>query len=115
MATIDNAADWWETLANQWDNILGIIAHVMDTDHIAYQTPGDASSPPLTQTIMEDLVACKKTQTPESGHRLCRYLNGAWGLASDAYAWSVPGWGDFCDLCSEEWVFNEDAENEEDR
>jgi hypothetical protein len=29
-------------------------------------------------------------------------------MASDSYAWSVPSWGQFCDLCSENWVFDEE-------
>lgn len=44
--------------------------------------------------------------------KIVRYFNGAWCLASDAYAWSVPFWGAFCDLCSEEWVLHGDTPDE---
>lgn len=104
--TINTDRDWWALLDLRWNEVKEIVFHHLDPNHPAYEIPGCASSKPTGRTIHEELEFLKTQQTHETGCTLCRYFNAVWGMASEVYAWSVPGWGDFCDLCSEEWVLD---------
>lgn len=100
MAFIDDANDWWETVDGQWSNLLEIIGHHLDLYAPAYFVPGDSESTPTGRTILEEL----EFLVDRHDSKLAAYLGDAWCMASNAYAYSVPGWGDFCDLCSERGV-----------
>jgi hypothetical protein len=105
MPEIRNVDDWWKVCDDEWDNLMEIIAHTMDIFSPAYDIPGNNKSTPTGKDINAELKHLKKTKDHD---RLCRYFNAAWNLASEAYAAErVPGWLAMCDLCSEEWVFNE--------
>ncbi len=99
--SIDDKASWWAAASEHWDWLLAIIAHHMDVNSPAYDPPGRAEGKLTGRTILEEVLHLRETK---QGKVLCRYLNAAWGLASEAYAWSVPAWGVLCDLCSEEWA-----------
>jgi len=103
MAEPRTAADWWDIVEDQWSNLLAIIFHHIEASHAAYEEPGNAKSPATGRTIREELTHLRDVKDT----KLCRYFAAAWCLASDAYAWSVPGWGQLCDLCSEEYVLYE--------
>jgi len=104
MPEIKNKKDWWQVVDDNWDCLLEIVLHHMKFAAPAYEKPGDDKSPKTGRTILEELDFLRKIRNP----KLVRYFSASWCMASDAYAWSVPGWGAFCDLCSEEWIFNED-------
>lgn len=106
---IETPQNWWKVVELQWDNLLSIIADQMNLSHLAYKTPGDADSPTTGRSILQEITRLRKIHDP----KLARYFHAAWGLASDAYAWSVPGWGSLCDLCSEEWALYESENCEE--
>ena len=103
---LDSADAYWKSVNDGWDDLLNIIAHHIDLNSPAHDIPGDGTSPLTMRTVLEELIHLKKTQDP----KIVRYFAAAWCLASDAYAWSVPFWGSFCDLCSEEWVLQGDEE-----
>jgi len=102
---IHTAEDWWHAVNVHWEYLLNILAHQMDMDYVAYETPGDDSSPALERTIFQEVVHLRG----EKDKKLAKYFHAAWCLASETYAWSVPGWGTLCDLCSEDWVLYEGA------
>ena len=59
----------------------------------------------------QDLVAFHKACKNRDPNRLIRVMHEAWFNAPDKpFLHTVPGWGDMCDLCSEEWVFGEAGE-----
>lgn len=97
---INNKNDWWNAVNEHWDHLLEIIAHHIDINHIAYETPRDSDSQMTGRTILEEIHLLKRNCDP----KLARYIVASWALASEAYAWSVPSWGVLCDLCSEEYV-----------
>ena len=103
MATIKNTNDWWRTVDENWDNLKDIVFHHLDPILPTYDEPGAAETPRTGRTIEGELEWLKAHRDV----KLHRYLNTSWCMASDSYAYSVPGWGDFCDLCSESWVFEE--------
>jgi len=107
---IRTADDWWKVVDDHWPELQEIIFHHMDWKHPAYDQPGDAKSPPTGRSISEELDFLREKRDP---YRLARYFNAAWGMASESYAWSVPGWGQLCDLCSEEWVVQSEEMFEE--
>jgi hypothetical protein len=77
-------------------------------EHPAHEKPGDALAKTTGRTISQELEHLRALRTAASGHLLCRYFNVVWAMCSDAFAWSVPGWGELCDLCSEEWALDEE-------
>jgi hypothetical protein len=109
MKEIKSVNDWWEVVESYWPQLCGIIGDQMDISHVAFQEPGNSDSSLAYRdgryvNIAQEIEYLRV----ERDRRLCRYFVAAWGLSSDAYAWSVPGWGALCDLCSEEWVFEEE-------
>lgn len=101
---IHNKDDWWNVVIHYWDYFLGILADKLDMSFTAFEIPGDGKSEPTGRTVAEELEHLKHN----CDEKLARYFHSAWGLASDAYAYSVPGWGVLCDLCSEEYVLYEE-------
>jgi hypothetical protein len=111
---IRNAADWWRALEEDWDSLLSIVANFIDFRSPAMDPPGRPCSDGgkvTGRTVLDELNHLKAKGTPEAGWALARYFNAAWGMASDAYAWGVPGWGTLCDLCSEEWAIRPEEES----
>ena len=104
MMIINNNKDWRYLLNTHWMEVCDIIAHTIDLKDIAFMIPGDSKSPMTGRTIGDELEYLRKTK---DGETLCRYLNAAWALSSETYAHSVPGWNEFCSLCSEEWALSE--------
>ena len=101
---IDTAQDWWNAVDDNWDDLLSIIGDQMIIDAPAHEIPGNAEAELTGRTILQEVIHLKKTR----GTKLARYFAASWCLSSDSYAWSVPGWGVLCDLCSEEWVLYEE-------
>lgn len=99
-----NRDEWWLQVHNHWDALLNIIADQMDLNHEAFETPGNPESPMTGRKILQELIYLKEFRDS----KLARYFNAAFHLASEAYAYSVPGWNQLCDLCSEEYVLHED-------
>lgn len=104
MPTIYDAEQYWQVVDAHWGNLLSIIAHHLDMCHPAYEVPGNEKEPPTGRMIGAELEHLRKTRNPLLGE----YFAVVWCLASEAYAWSVPSWAAFCDLCSERWVLEPD-------
>ena len=109
MPIINTDLDWWNAVENNWDLLLQIIAHRLDLDHAAYETPGDDTVQETGRTVAEELDFLRKNRD----EKIARYFHAAWGLASETYAWSVQGWSVLCDLCSEECVLYPEPTDEE--
>ena len=101
---IKTKEDWWALVDSYWDSLCDIIAHHMMMLSPAYETPGKDHTPQTGRTISAEIDFLKENKDP----KLARYFHASWVLASDAYAYSVPGWAVLCDLCSEDWVFHEE-------
>jgi len=101
--------DWWNIVNKNWDNILNMAADQLDMKYIAYEQPGDPNSKILDRTILQDMIYRKVKKDPN----LARYFNAIWHLASEKYAYSKPGWGHLCDLCSEEYVLYDEPHTAE--
>ena len=104
---INTRQDWWDAVDKHWSNLTDIIFHHMDYHHPAFTVPGNPQSEMTGNNIGQEVESLKENRDS----RLARYFNAAWGLASEAYCWSVPSWGVLCDLCSEEYVlYDEDCD-----
>lgn len=106
----ETSEEWWALVDYWWDELLGIIAHHIQITSPAYDPPGQSleQGGVLTgRTVLEELGHLRSTRDRK---RLPRYFHASWALASEAYAWSVPGWSVLCDLCSEEWCLFTDEE-----
>lgn len=97
-------SDWWNVVDDNWMHLRTIIHHQINVYEPATESPGDGSINMTGRSIALEIERLKEHRD----QRLCRYFFAAWDMASDAYAWSVPGWSELCDLCSEEWVFDQD-------
>jgi hypothetical protein len=107
MAEIKTQEDWWKTVDDGWEYFMDIVFHHLDPNFPAYEVPGNATSKPTGRKLVDELSWLKEHRDWE---RLYCYFQASWGMASEAYAWSVPYWGSLCDLCSETWVFQEESE-----
>ena len=101
---INNKEEWWKLLDEHWDNIRDIIFHHLDPNAPSYTIPGDNKSALTGLLLFKELEVLRDARDP----KLNRYLNVSWCMASDTYAYSVPSWSQFCNLCSENWVFEEE-------
>jgi hypothetical protein len=100
---IETPADYWALVDDCWQQLLEIVGHHIQLDAPAHEKPGEGDSPMTGRNVLQELGHLKKTRDP----KIVRYFNAAWCMASEAYCWSVDRWGDFCDLCSEEWVLHD--------
>jgi hypothetical protein len=90
---INTPEDWWRLFNNCKEDILSILYDNLDT----YGTfEGSTNGAKIETAILE-----------KDHDNLLRFMNAAWFNAPEEYCWSVPNWGNFCDLMSEEWVFDE--------
>lgn len=101
---IKTSKDWWKLVNDHWHNLIKIIAHHIDMNHVAYVAPGDERTPYTGRTVEKELEFLRSSKDT----KLARYFHATWGLASEGYAWTVPSWNVLCDLCSEEWVLYEE-------
>lgn len=95
---INSIQDWWNGLEAINADVETILGYV-DMD-----------------TRIDEFRALQKDKTIENGKLIHGILNDAWFAAPDhpmIHTW--PNWSNFCDLCSENWVFYEvDADNDND-
>lgn len=104
---INTYEEWWDSVDDNWDNLLELASAQLDLNSPAHERPGQEDSPMTGLTIIEEMNSLKRGRNP----KLARYFAGIWTLASDAFARSrPPGWITLCDLCSEEYVLNEGQE-----
>lgn len=99
-----NKSEWWTLVDQWWDQIVIMASDQLDLDGLSYEIPGNPGSPITGRTVIQELIHLKQTQNS----KIARYFNAIWGLAPDSYAYSKSGWGQLCDLCSEEYVLHED-------
>jgi len=104
MPIIKTKEQWWEVVDKYWEYLQIIISDFLDMRHMSYEIPGDDKSKTTGRTIFEEINYLKEHRN----EKLNRYFAYSWCAASDAYAYSKYGWCALCDLCSENWVFQED-------
>ena len=81
--------EYWKITNDHWGSIANILSIY------------------LTEKECVIAEAMKLDQDTDIG----RLFNKAWWLAPDSPSiHEIPGWGTFCNLCSEEWVLHEDKE-----
>jgi hypothetical protein len=83
--------DWWKLYEQNIDNTMGY-------QQMIYDIPEATKDQMLQWLHKRDWQAATK------------FLDQVWIDAPDSpviHTW--PGWHDLCDLCSESWVFHEDA------
>ena len=101
---IKTPADWWKTLDDHWADILTCASYVgadLSRPEPQFQHLAD------TQPFAAFLEAAK---THRDRQTVRRFLGRVWMAApdrSEIHSW--PSWGTLCDLCSEDWVFEEEA------
>lgn len=109
MPEILTPADWWSVLDTHWDDLKVTISMYLDLDAV----PGEGSgvNNPDRRTLREMLPEWKAARDQDS---LLRVLNAAWGMAPDRpEIHSNPAWMELCDLCSEDWVFQQLPQEDE--
>jgi len=109
MATINNANDWWGLVDANWPHIVDIFDRCGAPlgDHWWSEGIG------LEATYHEEVLLAFLTRLRDErdGEQLSRWFNLCWIAAPDTpsiHSWRF--WSDFCDLCSENWVFEPEAE-----
>jgi hypothetical protein len=96
---IKDKESWWAMVQDNWDEILTILSEQLDSNSLAYDEPGDPDSALTGRNLLQELIFLKQQQDP----KITRYFHAAWWIASDGYARANhPGWGQLCDLLSEE-------------
>lgn len=99
-----NKNEWWELVEKEWTNLLNMAYDQFQMDYPAFDSPGNANTPQTGRTVLKEMEYLKKTKNS----KLAIYFHNIWGLSSDNYAYSKPGWSSLCDLCSESFVLEED-------
>ncbi len=104
---IKDASDYWAVCDKWWDQIIEMAADQLDLNSPAFDIPGKSESPMTGRTILEEMNFLKR----ERSTKLPRYFNAIFHLASEAYAYSKPGWSQLCDLCSEDWAIQPEEDH----
>lgn len=104
---IQTPEDWWGLYDDRLADIEEIIRNVYGPNALysfmwqeKMHWDGDSA------TLRDEMTALRFL---ENGQELSSLLNKVWCDAPDTpHIHSWPGWQDFCDLCSENWVFYEE-------
>lgn len=113
MSIVDSAS-WWGILNYRYNDIVAILHRFLPMGDFAHAVPGDSATPVKVDSLGNPIngtrdfnEAVQKKDAP----RVLAYLNGAWWHAPDKqWIHTIPSWSALCDLCSENWVFDEEEE-----
>lgn len=106
--SIDTKEDWWASCEKHWRNILDIFDRIgadMGRSEEAHWWADRMGEPDThhEKCLVDTLEDYKLAKQHEP---LIRLFNRAFhGAPDNDYIHTWKGWGAFCDLCSEEWVF----------
>lgn len=105
MTIINDANDWWQLVDLNWSKIVDIFERCGAPlgDHWWSEGIGQEATH-HDEVLLSMLV---RLRDERSGPELARWFNLCWLAAPDQphiHTW--PFWGQFCDLCSETWVFD---------
>lgn len=99
MSAIKTLDDWWKTAKEHWPDLMNIM------DRFLPMTGFETWDRTLIGVPLREHVVVMLKQRDRD---LPRILNAAWAAAPDQQSIHIiPGWNVLCDLCSEEWVFEE--------
>lgn len=105
--SIETATDWWALTDRIWSDIVAIFENCGAPLGGRSWSEGIGQEPVWhDEVFLAFLTRLRDDRDPE----LARWFNLCWIAAPDAehiHRW--PHWGDFCDLCSEAWVFDPEA------
>jgi hypothetical protein len=110
MATIKTANDWWTLVDRNWDKIVDIFDRAGAPLGEHWWSDGIGLDATYHDQVFLAMLTRLRDDRDNAG--LARWFNLCWLAAPDdrsIHSW--PFWSDFCDLCSETWVF--DPENED--
>ena len=106
---IKTEEDWWELTEKIWPDIIEIFWNVgapMDERYFIE----DLNS---NEMVIHDhplAVILENLRRDRNGKELSSWFNKAWFAAPDkSYIHGWNNWYNFCDLCSENWVFYEEC------
>lgn len=129
---IESKDDWWAALEKYWEQLMGMV----DIYHPASKNepslkqlaalPITASAPEKACTAVRANIAAEESELESPSVRFAKarsvkdhetlgnLLSATWfGIPESMGAHSIPGFGVLCDLCSENWVFDEEEAREE--
>jgi hypothetical protein len=110
--SIQTVDDWWALLDARWGDIVDL-AHRFGGFDPSALVPEDVAGCGVvtgTMTNLQAMIHCRESRD----QTLARFLFGIWDAAPDrASIHFLPSWHALCDLCSEEWVFNEECAHKE--
>jgi hypothetical protein len=102
--TIRTADDWWDACLARWDDIVSIFENCGAPLGSHEWSEGIGKDAEWHDKVF--LAFLTDLRDHRDGPELARWFNLCWIAAPDkSYIHSWPGWGTFCDLCSETWVF----------
>jgi len=108
--------EWWKSVDDNWPDLLNIMAMFLPMAALATRPPNDPDGSMVSGRNGLPMLRYQDVEEAKANrdhYILLRYFNGAWGAApDDYYIHSIPCWHILCDLCSEEWVFEDQNANQ---
>lgn len=105
---IKSKADWWQVLNDHWADILECAANAganLRAPEPQFQELAD---------LRPFVVFLEKSKADRNEEVLCRFVQRIWSAAPDrASIHSWPSWDVLCELCSEQWVFEPEPDENE--
>lgn len=107
--SINTPQNWWTTLDENWADLLQITCSVgVPLSKFHEETQGTNGDP--LEPLMVFLERTKKRQDHDT---MWLFWQRVWAAAPDSSKInSWPGWGTLCELCSEDWVFQDEERQE---
>jgi hypothetical protein len=102
---ISTEEDWWQGVDQNWDAIVEIFERAGAPLGDRWWSDGIGQDATYHDQVF--LAMLTKLRDERDGPGLARMFNLCWIAAPDSrHIHSWPFWQDFCDLCSETWVFD---------
>lgn len=106
---IKTPEDWWNGVLNNWSDIVTIFENCGAPLGDHWWSEGIGQEPTFHDQVFLAMLTDLRDKRDHQG--LHRWLNLCWLAAPDkSYIHHWPSWGLFCDLCSENWVFEPEQE-----
>ncbi len=105
---INSENDWWNVLESHWPNIIEIFYNCgAPLDEKMWS---DGIGIPVSYHPRTFIGTLETLKMNHNGVELHHFLQLCWLAAPDkSYIHQWPSWGAFCDLCSEDWVFEPES------
>ena len=99
--------EYWEIIDEHWDALLGVIGSYLPLNSMEIINEENCEVVPSEKEMWRHILKLKEDRDPH----IARYFFAVWDAAPDQPYIHQGAWDILCNLCSEEYVLDENEDN----